>query len=120
MSKIYFIMRKDLNMSPAKLAVQIGHGMDYAYGALNIYPEILSDRFIKWVENQRKKIVLEINNKEKLETAKNKLSEQGIIYFSIIDNGLTEFDGKTNTGIIILPISDDKIPKYIKRLRLYS
>ena len=32
--------------------------------------------------------------KKKLETAKNKLSEQGIIYFSIIDNGLTEFDGK--------------------------
>ncbi len=120
MSKIYFIMRKDLNMSPAKLAVQIGHGMDYAYGALNIHPEILSDRFIKWVENQRKKIVLEIKNEEKLETAKNKLSEQGIIYFSIIDNGLTEFDGKTNTGIIILPISDDKIPKYIKRLRLYN
>lgn len=111
--KAYYLIRSDLNMSVAKIGVQVGHGTDSIH--------ILKDGyFLKWLRNHRKKIVLKIKSEDELTSIAHKLDSDNIKYNYIVDNGLTELNGITNTGIVIFPIEGDKAPKYIKRLQLYK
>jgi len=112
--KTYYLIRNDLNMSIAKTAVQVGHGTDYVHYYGSCYKH-----FSGWVENSRKKIVLKIDDLTHLDKIKEKLREDNIHYETIEDNGLTELNGKTITGIVILPLNEEDVPKYIKRLRLF-
>ncbi len=113
--KAYYLIRQDINMSTAKLAVQIGHGTDFIHlvGSCNnvLYYE-------KWLSNNRKKILLKIDTLEKLFNIEHLLKESNIEYALIYDNGLTEFGEKTLTGLVIYPTSPEQIPKQVKRLRL--
>ncbi len=118
--KAYFLMRADLLKElPAKLAINVGHGVDYIHfmGNKNIEQH---ERNLLWFNCLRKKIVLKVKDTGKLCTLAGKLKEEGILFDFIVDNGITEFDGQTTTGIVIYPISEDKIPQYIKRLRLWK
>ena len=56
MAKAYFVMRKDLNMSPGTLAVQVGHGTDYIHLKQ-------SKAYGYWLaQGLRKKIVTEVGS----------------------------------------------------------
>lgn len=117
MIKAYYVMRRDLNMSPAKLAVQVGHGTQLLMRKADCY--VLKD----W-ENycDSRKIVCEVSSENKLNSLYNILKET-ITTVEIIDSGYTEFEGKTKTGIAFL--YDDNlenlfIAKKIKRLQLYK
>jgi len=113
--KAYFIMRKDLNMTPAKLAVQVGHGTQY------IMRNSMKDDLDEWETlNDSRKIVCEISSEEKLnnlyEFLKDKLQVN-----KIIDSGYTEFNEPTFTGIsFLLTIDDAEVFKKLKRLQLYK
>lgn len=113
--KAYFIMRKDLNMTPAKLAVQVGHGTQY------IMRNSMKDDLDEWETlNDSRKIVCEISSEEKLnnlyEFLKDKLQVN-----KIIDSGYTEFNEPTFTGIsFLLNIDDAEVFKKLKRLQLYK
>lgn len=111
--KAYFVIRKDINISPAKLAVQVGHGCDFIH--------TVSDIKYKnhWLNDRRAKIVVSIDNIDKLNKLEEKLINDKIGYNTIIDAGLTEFNGPTLTGIVIFPLKQDETPTYLKRLRLY-
>lgn len=111
--KAYYLIRSDLNMSIAKIGVQIGHGTDLVH----LYKE---DNFYKWVINSRKKIVLKIKDEKELLKIASKLSSDYTSYYFIEDNGLTELNGKTITGLAIQPIAEVNVPKYIKRLQLFT
>lgn len=115
MYKMYYIMRKDLNMSPSKLAVQIGHGT-----ALMFLNQALKEPLIDWFTcNNMKKVVVSIDNEEKMINLYLKLFNDKYFADKIYDIGLTEFNKYTETGIVLL-IKETDIPKYIKRLRLYN
>lgn len=114
MYKMYYIIRKDLNMSPSKLAVQVGHGTSLMF--LNTALKVpLTEWFCR---NNMKKIVVGIDNEEKMRNLYLKLFNDKYFVEKIYDMGLTEFDGYTETGTVLL-VNEDDIPNYIKRLRLY-
>jgi len=109
-------MRKDLGMSPAKLAVQVGHGTDF------IHKDKDENSFFEdWKnkENDRRKIVLEVKSEAKLRDLADLLRHKGIPFCKIYDSGHTEFNEKTLTGLIIYPIDENNLPDKIKRMRLY-
>lgn len=110
-------MRKDLNMSPAKLAVQVGHGTQYL---LNASETIKMQLW--WSEWDSRKIVCEVSSEEKLLNLLEKIRAH-VVTCEIIDSGYTEFDGKTRTGICFLYDDEADSPaleKIIKRLQLYK
>ena len=113
--KAYFIIRKDLNMSPAKLAVQVGHGVCKLF--MN---SALKEPLNNWLyKSEMKKIVVSIDNADKLKGIWLKLVQDKFFAEEIYDNGYTEFNGFTYTGIVLL-VAEDDVPNYIKRLRLYK
>jgi len=112
-TKAYYILRQDLNMSTAKLAVQVGHGTDMIHAFCGF------DTYMLWKSQDRRKIVLSIKTKVKLNNLITFLQEEKILYREIVDIGLTELDGLTTTGIVILPIKEDKLPKRVQRLQLW-
>ena len=119
MIKTYIIMRSDLIMSRAKFGVQCAHAMDLVWGYIHEFP---TDKNIEWVEKyHRRKIILEISTLDKLQKLEEYFKENKIISFKIIDNGLTEFDGITQTGIVIPPYyTDEYLRSFPKFKRLQS
>lgn len=117
MIKAYYVFRKDLNMTPAKLAVQCGHGTQLLMLSENY--KILED----WkINSDSRKVVCEISSEEKLRNLYNTLTEC-IDIEEIWDSGYTEFNGKTLTGIAFM-IDDEytqqEVLKKVKRLQLYK
>ena len=112
--RAYFIIRKDLNLSPAKLAVQVGHGVCLMYNNIGLVEPIK-----RWNANNMKKIVVKIDNEDKMNNIWNKLLDDKYFSEKIYDLGLTELNGFTHTGIVLL-VSENDIPNYVKRLRLYE
>jgi peptidyl-tRNA hydrolase len=108
--KAYFLLRKDLNMSIAKLAVQVGHGVDMIH--LNGFSSQ------EWKDNNRRKIVCQVSSLQELEKIEDILKTKDVPFKEIIDMGFTELQGKTKTGIVVYPLSDP--PGIIKHLPLYK
>ena len=137
-----FIMRKDLQMSPGKLAAQVAHCAEaywtrfiqnntffdteaeeyFVNGLLNTneYQNYINDRFVK--------TICEARNKNHLLKAVEKAKELGLkenIDFGIIqDVCLTELtpeedDGTTITGVWFKPLPDDIAHEISKKYQLY-
>lgn len=100
-------------MSTAKLAIQVGHGTDmiHTWSSFEIYE--------LWKSQDRRKIILSIKTEKKLNNLIAILQEKNIPYRKIVDLGLTELDGLTTTGIVLMPIKEDKLPKQVRRLQLW-
>lgn len=123
-----FIMRKDLNMSPGKLAAQISHCAEaYWTRVLRANAKLLEDGsyefkgiiskeiFDEYINGTFTKIVCQARNKNHLLEARALANEIGLIegvhYGLIYDKCLTELypeeaDGTTLTGIWFCPLSD--------------
>ena len=125
--KAYFLLRSDLGMSPAKLAVQVGHGVVIMSENLD------KDQWKSWIRSsEMKKIILEVKTLEKLQNIYSKFHHEKflkmdvkyrrdeIICKEIWDNGHTEFNGvKTLTGLVMFG-SESDLSSYVKRLRLWK
>lgn len=118
MIKAYYVLRKDLNMSVAKLAVQVGHGTQLL---MLSEPKELLDKW-KDLESDSRKIVCGISSYEKLRNLYYDLN-QYIKVQVIQDSGYTEFNGKEFTGIAFF-VDEQNAPaevlKKVKRLQLYK
>ena len=120
MIKAFYLIRKDLQMSATKLGIQIGHGTDIIHLEANpdAQGQLEFARFKGWLAADRRKIVLGVKTLEKLMNLAKSLEEAKIPYDIIRDKGYTEFDGvETVTGLIILPIEKEELPKNVRRLR---
>lgn len=146
--KQIIVARRDLNMSPGKLAAQVSHASsmfmieyikknfkkviksglleDVYYGYSEI--EIPKELFEEWINDEYKKCVLGAKDKNDLLKLRNKAIENGMKegkdFYLIYDNCHTELDaeeenGKTLTCIGFLPMKDEIIDKVTKRYRLY-
>lgn len=137
-----FIMRKDLNMSPGKLAAQVSHcaeaywtrgiranakplddGSGYAINGI-----ISKEIFDGYVNSTFTKTICQARNKNHLLKAKEIAGEIGLIegvhYGLIYDKCLTELkpeedDGTTLTGIWFCPLVDDTAHYISKKYHLY-
>lgn len=144
-SKAYrrlFIMRKDLKMSPGKLAAQVAHCAE-AYWAYLIHnhsapitgsddyqccARIQGEIFTHYLGGAYTKTICEARNKNHLLKAKNITEELGLVegrdFGLIFDLCLTELkpeeeNGTTLTGIWFAPLSDDVAHTISKKYHLY-
>ena len=60
MYKAYYVLRQDLNMTTAKLAIQVGHGTDMIHAFCGF------DTYMLWKSQDRRKIILSIKTEKKL------------------------------------------------------
>lgn len=116
----YIIVNKDLNMSPGKIAAQVGHvcticachymtnGKDTTWGGTM---EINKEKFDKWYQGEQKKIVLAGHQKE-LE----KLVEAGFIF--IRDAGYTEIPAGSLTVVSLGITTREEAKIYTKKFQL--
>lgn len=141
MYKQIIIARKDLNMSPGKLAAQVSHGSmafltwmvrnnnfqmscptDYVTNFI-----IKKDLYEQWINGEFTKCVLQAKNKNQLLKAKTMAEELGMKegedFWLIRDNCHTELepeeDGRTLTCIGFKPMDTEIIDKIGKKYHLY-
>lgn len=143
------IARKDLNMSPGKLAAQVAHAaMAFLTTALKNTPfqipnadntatsfviEFSNDIVNGWIRGSFTKTVCEAKNRNQLLKAKTIAEELGLVegkdFFLIRDNCLTdlepeEFDengqGHTLTCIGFRPLEDEIAWQISKKFQLYK
>ena len=143
MYKQIIIARKDLNMSPGKLAAQVSHGSmafltwmirNHVVGEVmgkNAYRteciDIDKDLYEQWIEGEFTKCVLQAKNKNQLLKAKTIAEELGMKegedFWLIRDNCHTELepeeDGRTLTVIGFKPMDSETIDKIGKKYHLY-
>lgn len=146
MFKQIIIARKDLDMSPGKLAAQVSHGsMAFLTSEIrnNSYIprftnhadsyccllKIDADLYEQWIEESFTKTVLKAKNKNHLLKAKTMAEELGLVegqdFFLIYDACRTELepeekDGSTLTVIGFKPFDSDFIDKIGKKYQLYK
>jgi len=112
--RVYIVMRQDLNMSPGKLAGQVGHGVDFVH-----VKKTASYR--EWMESaRRRKIVVAVKDLQELAEIKALLVERQVPSHDIWDAGLTEFKEPTHTGLVIPPWPQSLIPGKVKFLPLWK
>lgn len=137
------IARKDLHMSPGKLAAQVSHAsMTFLTNKIEgfqvnnkiyCYIQIDNDTWNNWVKGSFTKIVCEAKNKNQLlkviEIASSLGLKENIDYYLIRDNCLTEltpeeFDengvGRTLTCIGFRPLPKDICKQLSKKYQLYK
>lgn len=138
-----FIMRKDIKMSPGKLAAQVGHCAEAYWTQLlrsgdrgfidgtdddvitvrlnmEVYDQYINGSFVK--------TICEAKNKNHLLKAKKRADELGLIegkdFGLIFDNCYTEIkpeepNGTTLTGIWFAPLPDNISHNISKKFHLY-
>lgn len=140
-----FVMRKDLHLSPGKLAAQVGHCAEAYWTRMirnNIIGQVISigkyrtdsinidkDIYEQYISGSFVKTICEAKNKNHLLKAKTMADELGLIenidYGLIYDNCLTELEpeeenGTTLTGIWFKPLPDEIAHQISKKYQLYK
>ncbi len=134
-------MRKDLNMSPGKLAAQVAHCAEAYWTRMlsdckgmkqgsyyNVDLKVDGNIMDEYIGGIFTKTICEAKNKNQLLKAKEKADELGLAenvdYGLIYDACLTELDpeepdGTTLTGIWFRPLLDDVAHEISKKYQLY-
>lgn len=140
MYKQLIIARKDLKMSPGKLAAQVSHGsMAFLTNMIrkntsDYSAELTFDKdlYEQWIDGSFTKIVCQARNKNQLLKAVAFAEELGLQentdFFLIKDNCYTELQpeetdengvGRTLTCIGFAPLPNDVVEKISKKYHLY-
>ena len=138
-----FVIRRDLNLSPGKLAAMVGHAAEGYWLALLksqfhernraarvecCHPDVDDDIWDDYIESIRTKTICECRNRAQLEKAKSIGLELGLkenLDFGFInDVCLTELkpeneDGTCTVGIWFKPLPDEIAHKISKKFQLY-
>ena len=113
--KLYYIVNKDLNMSPAKVAVQIAHATtQFVVREFEEGTDEAIERFTNWFVNDQTKIILK-GKQSLLE----KLEKEDFI--TVRDLGKTEIEPNSLTCVCLgIGTKQEMIEKhkFFKRLRL--
>lgn len=145
--KQVIVARRDLNMSPGKLAAQVAHAslgvitemlewqdsepvrvpvpgsefdkkVVFRYGDLCIVKDGAID---KWLSQRFTKVVLEVNSEMELLAIYQQADEAKLPCKLILDSGFTEFGGvPTYTCVAIGPDFPEAINKVTGKLKLYG
>lgn len=102
----YFVVNKDLVMSPGKIAAQVAH-----VATIITYTLRDTETWNEWYENDQPKIILRGKEKDLL-----KLIEEGAYY--IRDNGRTEIPENSLTCIGFPPALKSEMKQKLKRFQV--
>ncbi len=131
-TKQVIVIRKDLNMSPGKLAAQVAHA---SLGCILQKMELsetgngsgwrrtlntgCGDETEEWLNGSYRKIILYVKSLESLMKYYNKAKDAGLNVRLITDKGTTEFNGvPTTTCFGIGPDWDENIDAITSKLQL--
>lgn len=136
--KQVIIARRDLKMSPGKLAAQVSHAsmgavfqMGKVHESFNAKNELITREYIlpiqhlpsidEWLFNGSfTKVVLAVESELELRDLHAKLQSVGLFPVLIEDNGRTEFGGVTTATCVGLPpYVSEEIDKFTGHLRLF-
>jgi PTH2 family peptidyl-tRNA hydrolase len=130
-AKQVILIRKDLVMSPGKLAAQVAHA---SLGALLSTKKVTSyntgwkyefefdhnSAMDKWLNGIFTKVTLQVKDETELELFYYKAKDAGLPCSLIVDAGHTELSPNTKTCVGIGPGFIDEIDKITKQLKLYK
>jgi peptidyl-tRNA hydrolase, PTH2 family len=113
--KMVIVVRKDLKLSPGKMAAQVAHAaVNCALAAKKRSPMY----FDSWYNEGQKKAVLKVNSLAELHEIKSAAEAVGLVTSLIIDAGMTELPPNTNTCLGIGPAPENMIDKVTGHLGL--
>ena len=113
--KMVLIARKDLKLTPGKLAAQVAHA------AVECALETKKSNkqwFTKWMNEGGKKAVVKVDRKDEFYALKQKAIELKIVAYIVIDAGHTEIPAGTETVLGIGPAPDNLIDQVTGHLTL--
>jgi len=114
----YIIVNESLNMSKGKIASQSAHGI------LEVYRFLLCNKidYSKWINYGEKIVVIKASSEqinEYLSLYNEKIgSTNSFNLFPIYDAGRTEVENGSLTVLASTPVTEDKKPEFIKKLKL--
>lgn len=128
---MYLIVRTSLEMSPGKLAAQVGHAVDMlrlkyqqieksldwvaiAHGDADKEQAELCRLYRKWDDTSFRKVVLAGKDKD-WSKIKEEFKDNMVL---VIDAGLTEIEPGSETVIGLFPMFKTQAPKVIKKLQV--
>lgn len=114
--KMVIAVRRDLGISPGKIAVQVAHAaVDCALKAQKHEPKWYRD----WYEEGQRKVVVKVQGMDGLLSLEGSAREEGLITSLIRDAGLTQIPPGTVTCLGIGPAPDSILDKITGDLQLY-
>ena len=113
--KMVIVTRKDLELSPGKLAAQIAHAaVECAFGTKKNNPRW----FTKWQDEGAKKVVTKVDSEKDFYLLHEKAKDLDIFSKIIVDAGHTEIPAGTKTVLGIGPAPDNIIDQVTGDLQL--
>ncbi len=106
------MVRTDLDLGKGKLAAQVAHA------SLEAYLRASEDSKRKWLTEGQKKIVLKVENEERLVDIFEKAKRAGLPSTLIQDAGLTQIPPGTKTAVGIGPAEEERIDRITGELPL--
>jgi len=110
--KQVFLVRKDLKLSPGKLAAQVAHAAVHC--AMKSDSVLVRD----WESRGAKKIVLEVANEAELHKFLEAARDMKIREYLVVDAGHTEIDAGTETCLGLGPELEEKLDKLTGELKI--
>lgn len=115
-TKMVIVSRKDLKLSPGKLAAQVAHAaVSCALKAQKHQPDV----FRRWWDEGQKKVVVRAETLADLHRLKLEAERAGLATSLIQDAGHTEVDPGTTTVLGVGPGRADAIDKVTGALQLF-
>ena len=114
----YIIVRRDLNMSPGKMAAQVAHAsLGVIFGKSLPY---VGD----WAYGQATKVILKARDLKDLEKFRELMGDNFYKFHEVYDACHTELERETDRGTLtcigVQPFLKSKIHPLIKRYQLYK
>lgn len=114
--KLVIVVRKDLDLSPGKLAVQVSHA---SVSCALESKKKNKDYFKKWINEGQKKVLVKCENLDKMKSLKGEADGRGLATKLVSDAGLTEVKSGTRTCLGVGPGPNDLVDEVTGNLSLY-
>jgi PTH2 family peptidyl-tRNA hydrolase len=114
-NKMVIVVRKDLKLSPGKLAAQVAHA---AVNCALASKRKRSVNFERWYGEGQKKVVVKVNDLAELYQIKQAAEDAGLTTSLITDAGLTELPPNTTTCLGIGPAPNADVDRVTGHLGL--
>jgi PTH2 family peptidyl-tRNA hydrolase len=113
-TKQAIVIRRDLGMSKGKCAVQASHA---SVEAVLRTLKREKEKIEMWRKEGMKKVVLGVDNLDKLVELKKQADQEGLIAYIVRDAGRTEIPAGTETALAIGPDDEKRIDRITGKLK---
>lgn len=113
--KMVIVVRKDIKLSPGKLAAQVAHA---AVNCALVSKKRKPINFERWYGEGQKKVVVKVQDLAELYKVKQAAEDLGLVTSLITDAGMTELPPNTTTCLGIGPAPNAELDRVTGHLGL--